>query len=99
MQKRLLSSFGGVTRYGWINSDGDLVVETHNNVVHDLIAQNHDERVNAPGNWGDGRKVASLPLDMYWDLKQRGIIDDAKKLKAFLNDPDFKKLRTFEGKV
>ena len=99
MEKRLLSNYGGVTRYGFINNDGDMVVETHNNVVHDLIAQNERERIEGPPKWGDGRKVASIPLDLYYDLKRRGIIDDAKKLKQFLNDSGFNKLRTFEGKV
>lgn len=49
---------------------------------------------------GDGmRMVASLPLQVYHDLQQRGILRDKKALKAWLNDPDNRFFRTTTERV
>jgi len=44
-------------------------------------------------------KVASIPMNIYFDLKQRGILNDQKKMKQWLNDPDNKYFRTRPGLV
>lgn len=54
-----------------------------------------DERAR----WGDGKTVARLPLNVYMDLKQKGIIDDQRKFRAWLNDRDNLKFRTRPGRV
>jgi len=43
--------------------------------------------------------VASIPLNVYYDLKQKGIIDDAKAFKRWLNDSENRFFRTKPGKV
>jgi hypothetical protein len=51
-------------------------------------------------NWrGDMHKVASIPMHVYLDLQKRGIIQDQRKFKAWLNDPDNKYYRTKGGRV
>lgn len=56
----------------------------------------HDERAR----WQDNNNlVASIPLTVYWDLKRRGIVDDPKRFKAWLNDPDNRAFRARPGKV
>jgi len=44
-------------------------------------------------------RVASIPLNVYYDLKRRGIADDPKAMKKWLNDPDNRVFRTREGTV
>jgi hypothetical protein len=45
------------------------------------------------------RRVGSVPLNIYMDLKAKGIIDDRKKLAAWLNDPDNRAWRTDDSKI
>lgn len=45
------------------------------------------------------RRVASIPLVTYLDLKKRGILADKKAFKRWLNDPDNRFFRTAPGKV
>jgi hypothetical protein len=44
-------------------------------------------------------KVAELPLATYMLLKQLGIMDDSKRFKTWLNDPDNRFFRTYDGRV
>ena len=48
---------------------------------------------------GDVSRVANIPLVVWADLKRRGIMDDEKKLSAWLNDPENRMFRTRPGKV
>lgn len=45
------------------------------------------------------RRVASVPLNIYMELKQKGIIDDPKKLREWLNNSDNRAWRTNDMKV
>ena len=53
--------------------------------------------------WGDGydhkTKVASIPLNIWMDLKKQGIADDPVRMKRWLNDPDNLAFRTRPGTV
>lgn len=49
--------------------------------------------------YGEWSKVASIPLTVYHDLKQRGIVDDPARFKRWLNDPDNRYFRTRGGRV
>lgn len=67
----------------------------------DIVEQNkllHNAATDA--NWkGDMVKVASLPLAVWHDLKQKGILDDQKAFRRWLNDPDNLYFRTRPGRV
>ncbi len=56
---------------------------------------------NAGKRWGDGQVVGRLPLPLYFSsgMAQARLQKDDKWVKKFWNDPDVKKLRTFEGNV
>jgi len=54
-----------------------------------------DERAR----WGDWQRVATIPLVVLNDLKKKGIADDNKKMKAWLNDRDNMLFRTRPGRV
>ena len=49
--------------------------------------------------FGEWAKVASLPMALFMDLKQKGILDDSKAFKRWLNDPDNRYFRTHEGRL
>lgn len=53
--------------------------------------------------WGDGydhrTKVASIPLNVWMDLRKRGIASDPVAMKRWLNDPDNFAFRTRPGTV
>lgn len=58
---------------------------------------------NGKDKWGDGydhrTKVASIPLNIWMDLKKRGISSDPIAMKRWLNDPDNFAFRTRPGTV
>lgn len=51
------------------------------------------------GKMGELQRIASIPMNLYFDLKEKGIIGDPKRLRAFLNDPDNRFFRTRLGRV
>jgi hypothetical protein len=53
----------------------------------------------ADGWKGEMHKVASLPLHVWMDLKQKGIVNDPKRLRKWLNDRDNALFRTKLGRV
>ena len=81
-------------------SQDKFVIETTQDVT-DIIKRNraslNEVDVHAP--WGEWSKVASLPLSVYYDLKQQGILDDRARFKKWLNDPDNKYFRTRGGRI
>jgi hypothetical protein len=55
-----------------------------------------DERTR----WADNHnKVASLPLVVFFELKRKGILDDQKAFRKWLNDSDNRYFRTRPGRV
>jgi len=70
--------------------------------VSDLIMGNKSafNDVDERANWkGDMHLVASIPLTVYYDLIQRGIVNDKPKMKAWLNDPNNRFFRVRPGKI
>ena len=89
-----------LTRYWhWDEDKEQAVIETRQEVT-DLLDANKAEANEASTGWkGDMHKVASIPLNVYYDLKQKGIIDDPKAFKRWLNSPENRFFRTKLGKV
>ena len=54
-----------------------------------------DERAR----WGEGQKVATIPLVVLEKLKREGIADDPKRMKHWLNDSENRFFRTRPGRV
>lgn len=48
---------------------------------------------------GDMHRVASIPLSIYFQLKEQGVIDDPSRMKAWLNSPDNRAFRTKDGRI
>ena len=68
--------------------------------VEDLIVQNRRSFNDSDGSrWGDGKIVASIPLNVYEQLRKQGITRDRKAMKRWLEDRDNRAFRTRPGKV
>lgn len=89
-------------RSQWImhNPDGSFTMRT-DYPVDKLIEQNRMELNESNGKrWGDGRRVASIPLNIYHEqLAEASHQQDDQYLSKWLNDSDHRAFRTFEGKV
>ena len=100
--KKILShdSMTGITKYWTDNGDGTYTVETDQDMT--AIIESNKKQHNATDKHtkhGEWSKVASIPMTVYYDLKQKGILDDQKAFQRWLNDPDNKYFRTRVGKV
>ena len=91
----------GYALWAWCN---ELTGEMHTceqSEIDPILEENQRRRNASQGNrWGDGQVVASIPNallygDSYY-AKARAA-QDTKAMKKFLNDPDNRKLRTFDG--
>lgn len=67
--------------------------EMHHDVLFDWNAHQRNEG----GRFGDLKKVASIPLNLYFELKQQGIVDDQAAFRRWLNDRDNRHFRTHPG--
>ena len=81
--------------------NGMIVHKTEYYATEELMDLNAEKRaVQAGMNWGTGKTVASVPLN----IAQEKILPalnqgDQAAVKRFLNDPDYKKFRTYEGQI
>jgi|GEM_PF-3583126 len=85
----------------YVELDDGKVATCVQELVSSIIEDNQRARADSAGRrWGDGAVVASIPLGLYFDklapAKRAG--DDAY-VKRVLNDRDYYKLRTRDGKI
>jgi hypothetical protein len=79
--------------------DGGAVIETKQD-VSDVVAINKRDYNDSDGKFNDFQTmVASIPSGVFFDLQKQGIVDDEKRFKAWLNDPDNRFFRTHPGKL
>jgi hypothetical protein len=99
MTKRLFSHdpLTGITKYFHVTEKGEYVIETVQETSHDESNTRARNATDRRTKWGDMSRVASIPLSVYYDLKRRGIADDPKAMKRWLNDADNRVFRTREG--
>lgn len=64
-----------------------------------IVEANKTEMNQDHGRYGEWSKVASIPLSVFYDLKQKGIVDDPVAMKKWLNDSENKFFRTRPGRV
>ena len=91
----------GMTQYFHYDDDKDeFTIETRQD-VSSLVELNKSKfnQIDEKARWGELSQVASIPLNIYYDLKKKGILDDKKKLRAWLNDSDNRAFRTRPGQV
>jgi len=86
----------GITQYWHVKGNGEYVIETQQDVSA-IAEKNKREFNDTPDRYRDVNKVASIPLNVYYDLKRRGIADDPVAFKKWLNDRDNRVFRTRAG--
>jgi hypothetical protein len=101
MQKRIFDTdpLTGITRYWHVKDNGEFVIETEQRIKVDEANTRARNATDKRTKWGEMARVASIPLSVYADLKRKGIVDDPKAMKKWLNDPDNRAFRTREGTV
>lgn len=88
----------GTTDYFlWDPVDETFQVQTEQE--HDLLFDWNTHQRNEGGRFGDIKKIASIPLNVYFDLKQKGVIDDPPAFRRWLNERDNRMFRTHPGVV
>lgn len=82
------------------NDDGSTTVRT-DHAVDQVIQQNRLENNAQEKGWkGDWHKVASIPLNVYYDqLHAASLQDDQKYVSKWLNDRDNRAWRTKDGEI
>ena len=90
----------GITRWFDYDEDSDTFgIHTEQDVAP-AIEANKQLMGEASTHWrGDMHLVASIPMSIYFDLKQKGIADDDAAMKRWLNDKDNQVFRTKPGMV
>jgi len=88
----------GTETWHHYDPDKDTATLEVKQVVDRIYASNQEERDSYDSNarFGSWRKVASIPINVYWDLKRRGVIDDPKEFAKWLNRSDNRVFRTFD---
>ena len=87
------------------DGDGGLVIMDEQNVAPILEANKASyNQIDERARWGDGARVAEIPNSVIADLNVKGImrgfaVVDQKRMKAFLNDPENRFLRTRPGRL
>lgn len=68
--------------------------------VTEIVEENKAAYNDAPGRWKETfNHVASIPIGLYFELKKKGIIDDQKAFKRWLNERDNRAFRTRPGTI
>lgn len=90
----------GRTVWKRTNDDGSVTFRTDYQ-VDKIVEQNRADLNDSHGQrWGGGRRIASIPLNLYFDKLNEAVDQqDDKFLSRWLNDSDNAAFRTFGGKV
>jgi len=91
---------GSKRYFSYDDETEECTIETEHDITNivELNKQRYNN-VDEKARWGDGQLVASIPLPLYFDLKAKGIIDDQKRFKEWLNDGDNRHFRMRPGKI
>lgn len=91
----------GTTKWWHYDADRDEAKIETVFEVGDLVERNKKEyaATDERARWGEWSKVASIPMALFYRLKQQGIIDDPAAMKKWLNSPENKFFRTRPGRV
>ena len=90
----------GMTEIFTYDPDTDgFTIETQQDVTALVEANKYLHNEETGNRFGDLTRVASIPLPIYMELKKTGVIDDQKKFRAWLNDPEHRFFRTRGGRV
>ena len=89
----------GITEYFYSNADGtEFTIETRQDIT-ELVEVNRRIQNDSTGRWGEMAHIASYPLCVWWENKQKHLYDDDREHRRWLNDPDQRVFRCKLGRV
>ena len=98
--------FNQVKTTGWLDTaSGSVVLATEQDLTEIANRNKADRKASAvsrnsgSGRFGDFAKVATIPNIKVDELMKKGIWQDRKLFKKWLNDPDNKCWRTIECRL
>ncbi|UOF77912.1 hypothetical protein [Caudoviricetes sp.] len=84
--------------FNYDNNTNEVTITAEQDV--DAIVEQNKQLMNeAPDRWGEWTRVAQIPMVVLMDLQKRGILNDQKEMKKWLNDPDNRFFRTKAGTI
>ena len=91
----------GINEIFHYNEDGSFAIEAQQDVepIAEASKRSFNAFSGAKDKWGDGQRVASIPLVILQDWMASGKIRDQAFIKRWLNDPDNAVFRTRPGRV
>lgn len=95
-----VDELAGRTRlFHYDHSDESFTIETKQDVT-DLVEANKAISNEIGSGWkGDLHRVASIPMNLYFELKAKGVFDDQKSIRKWLNERDNQVFRTRPGRI
>lgn len=90
MSKRLISDDAATSIKTYLDYDGtdDNATIVKEQDVTGIVESNKAAFDAAPKRWGDMAHVGRIPMTVYMELKEKGILDDQQELIKWLNDPN-----------
>jgi hypothetical protein len=83
----------------WVDTDESTGITTYgaDQEVTPILEANRQDYNESHGKWGEWARVGSIPMTLWMQWYEEGIISDQKELKKRLNDIGFRNLRTRPG--
>lgn len=83
----------------WHEDHAGYAVETRQD-VEPIVVLNKEDFKDSDGRYRDDLTlVARIPISIYMDLQRKGIADDDKAFKRWLNDPDQRVFKAHPGRL
>lgn len=91
---------GKMKWFHWDGTNQTFTIETVQD-VEDLVESNLEFQNQDTGKFGEFHRVASVPMTVYLELREKGFLrpENKDRLRAWLNDRDNLKFRTKLGRV
>ena len=96
----ILDEEDGIRQEIWYEEHTDKIHIRDIQDVQPILEQNRRERnANHGTKFGDFKRIAVIPGIVVNDLMKQGIWYDKKRFRKWLNQSEFKNMRTMEGRL
>ena len=89
----------GAVSYFYSDETGENYTIVRTEDIEPLLEMNQWARNQRHGRWGEMTHVASMPMSVWYDLKQKGILEDQTELTRWHNASENQVFRVRPGRV